>query len=622
MFLLIDNLSQVPEFQKELMLSDSLSIDTETNGLDIFSATWLLLQVKTCNKTFIFDVRKLGKHINYIIELIKSSDKLVLLHNAKFDMKVIFVNTGVMLTNVYDSMVTEVLINQGIGKQYYSLKELVEKYCNCTLDKEIREEFYKYSEDTFSNELLTYSALDVEYLGKIYEEHMKLIYSSNQTKVYDLEMKLIAPVTSMELNGVLLDRNAWIKLQDTAEKEIARAKEGILEYILNTLDFSKYETAFNAAEALLIPVKTKKLTSALMQITNPGAVKSWYKDNININSHSQIKGIFHILGIPLKSTEENELKKIQLSSPLANLLLIHREHSKKLSTYGEKFLDHINPTTGRIHSEFNQVGTQSGRFSSDSPNLQNIPKEEEYRSCFVSGEGKSFLCLDYSQQEYRLAGAVSKEDKIIDAYKQGLDMHTATASAIFDIPLEQVDKDQRNKGKTINFLILYGFTKYGLAYKLQIDIDQAENFLQQVEEAFPKLSLFKTMVSNAIWKNKYSCTPLGRRRYFDTKILFTDWKEARAYESRIKREGFNHIFQGGGGDATKIAMCNIYYNNPYGNKLKLSMQVHDEIVTEVDDDIVNEAKEFQTKCMVDALQSFLGEIPAIVDGPISKFWSH
>lgn len=622
MFTLIENLTQVPEFQHELILSSVLTLDTETNGLDTFSSTWLLLQVKTNNKIFIFDVRKLGKHINYIIELIKSSDKLVLLHNAKFDMKVIFVNTGVMLTNVYDSMVTEVLINQGIGRQFYSLKELVEKYCNCVLDKEIREEFYNYSEESFSNELLTYSALDVQYLGEIYEEHMKLIYSSNQVKVYDLEMKLIAPVTSMELNGVLLNRNAWIKLQDTAEKEIARAREGILEYILNTLDFSKYENAFNAAEALLIPVKTKKLTNALMQITNPVAVKSWYKDNININSHSQIKEIFHILGIPLKSTEENELKKIQLSSPLANLLLIHREHSKKLSTYGEKFLEHINPTTGRIHSEFNQVGTQSGRFSSDSPNLQNIPKEEEYRSCFISGEEKSFLCLDYSQQEYRLAGAVSKEDKIIDAYKQGLDMHTATASAIYDIPLEQVDKDQRNKGKTINFSILYGSTKYGLAYKLQIDINQAEDFLRQVEEAFPKLTLFKTIVCNSIWKNKYSCTPLGRRRYFDTKILFTDWKEAQSYENRIKREGFNHIFQGGGGDATKIAMCNIYYNNPFGDKLRLTMQVHDEIVTEVDDDIVNEAKEFQTKCMVDALQPFLGEIPAVVDGPISKVWSH
>jgi len=622
LFTLIENLTQVPEFQHELILSSVLTLDTETNGLDTFSSTWLLLQVKTNNKIFIFDVRKLGKHINYIIELIKSSDKLVLLHNAKFDMKVIFVNTGVMLTNVYDSMVTEVLINQGIGRQFYSLKELVEKYCNCVLDKEIREEFYNYSEESFSNELLTYSALDVQYLGEIYEEHMKLIYSSNQVKVYDLEMKLIAPVTSMELNGVLLNRNAWIKLQDTAEKEIARAREGILEYILNTLDFSKYENAFNAAEALLIPVKTKKLTNALMQITNPVAVKSWYKDNININSHSQIKEIFHILGIPLKSTEENELKKIQLSSPLANLLLIHREHSKKLSTYGEKFLEHINPTTGRIHSEFNQVGTQSGRFSSDSPNLQNIPKEEEYRSCFISGEEKSFLCLDYSQQEYRLAGAVSKEDKIIDAYKQGLDMHTATASAIYDIPLEQVDKDQRNKGKTINFSILYGSTKYGLAYKLQIDINQAEDFLRQVEEAFPKLTLFKTIVCNSIWKNKYSCTPLGRRRYFDTKILFTDWKEAQSYENRIKREGFNHIFQGGGGDATKIAMCNIYYNNPFGDKLRLTMQVHDEIVTEVDDDIVNEAKEFQTKCMVAALQPFLGEIPAVVDGPISKVWSH
>jgi DNA polymerase I-like protein with 3'-5' exonuclease and polymerase domains len=604
------------------MLSDSFSLDTEATGLDIFSTTWLLLQVKTVNKIFIFDVRKLGKNINYIISLIKSSDKLVLFHNAKFDMKIIFVNTGIMLTNVYDSMIVEVLINQGIGKQYYSLKELVLKYCDVTLDKEVRQSFVNYKEDSFSNELLTYSALDVNYLEEIRIQQMKLIYESNQQKVYDLEMRLIAPVVDMEVNGVILDKEAWINLINIAETKIEIAKTEIIKYLLSHIDFKKYPNALEAAKDLAIPIKTKKLEKALAMIINPEAVIEWYGENINIGSSLQMKSAFNVLGTHMDSTGEPELKKIRFSNPLADLLLTHREHSKKITTYGENYLGNINPVTGKIHSEFNQVGTQSGRFSSDSPNLQNIPKEEEYRHCFISGEGKVFLCKDYSQQEYRLAGAVSKEDKIIEAYKNGLDMHSATASAIYNVPITEVTKEQRDKGKTINFSILYGSTKYGLAYKLQVDIDVAETFLQQVEEAYPKLSLFKEIISNEIWKRKYSCTPLGRKRYFEEKILFSDFKEALTYESKTKREGFNHIVQGGGADAVKIAMCSIYYDNPFGDMLKLKMQIHDEIVVEADESISKEADEFVSKCMINALQPFLGEIPAKLEGPISKVWRH
>jgi len=620
---LIENLTQIQMFQKELLISPTLTIDTECTGLDVFSSTWLLLQVKTLNSIFIFDIRKLGKYSNYIIELIKSSDKLVLLHNAKFDMKVIFVNTGIMLTNVYDSMITEVLINQGVGKQFYSLKELVSKYCGVSLDKEIRESFYNYSETSFTNELLTYSALDVQYLEKIYEEQMKEVYSSGQQKVYDLEMKLLAPVVSMEVNGVKLDKEAWIKLKENAIKFIETSKTEILDYIISNINFTVFPNAWEAATALLIPVKTKKLETDLRSLTNPEVVKDWYKSNINISSPLQIKKVFSLLGVPLESTGENELKKIQLSCPLANLLLTYREHTKKLTTYGDNFLDLINPVTGRIHGEFNQVGAQSGRFSSGNPNLQNIPKEEPYRHCFTSGENKSLICLDYSGQEYRLVGAISREPAIISAYKNGADMHMATAVLLLKKPSEEITKEERHWAKNkINFPIIYGSTKWGLSYGLGKSVEEAAEVIREFYEVYPFLHTFKMALESEIWKRKYSSTVIGRRRYFENKILFSDYKEVRKYEGRVKREGFNHVIQGTAADATKEAMCLIYYNNPFGDKLHLCMQIHDEIVTEVDDDIKEEAKIFQIKCMKDSLQQYLGEIPAMVDGPITKVWSH
>ena len=346
------------------------------------------------------------------------------------------------------------------------------------------------------------------------------------------------------------------------------------------------------------------------------------RENININSSHQLLSILvGLYGlIDLESTNEKILKDIK-DREIVPYILDYREHNKKITTYGEDFLKHIHPVTGRVHSEFLQNGCTSGRMSSTSPNLQNIPKEKRYRMPFKAPEGKKLITFDYSQMELRLAGAVSKDPVIINAYVNNKDIHATTASLIFNKKLEDTSKEERNLGKTINFGVLYGSTAYGLSFNLKIDLKMTEKFLILFYRGYPTLATFKREFESEVWKRKYSSTVMGRKRYWENKTFFADYKEADKYESRVKREAFNHALQGSGADVTKLAMIKMFKENPFGDSFKLVLQIHDEIVVEVTDEIANEAEIFGKKCMVNVFQPFLGKIPAVVDSHIEQCWT-
>jgi DNA polymerase-1 len=305
------------------------------------------------------------------------------------------------------------------------------------------------------------------------------------------------------------------------------------------------------------------------------------------------------------------------------LFLELREQEKKISSFGADYLKHIHPKDGRIHTDYNQLGTYTGRLSSSKPNLQQIPRSQDYRKAFVAKPGYKLIAVDFSQQEYRLVGAISGEQTIIDAYKAGKDMHAATASIVNNIPIEQVTKEQRNRAKSINFAILYGSTEYGLAFNLQIPVKEARQILENFYSGYPTLKEFKTYMESMIVEKKYSVTVLGRRRYWEDKKVFADGEEYIKYNKTIAKEGFNHTIQGSGADATKIALCNIFYNNPFGaENLKILLQVHDEIVCEVKEDLVEEGTKFIVEEMEKAIQPFLGEIPAIAEPAVGDYWIH
>ena len=620
-FIYVNKLEELVGLYKAIMSNKTvMAADIESTGLNCFSDKVLLFQLNIGGQIYVIDVRELGYDLlKEIIYNLNMNGRTIILHNAKFDMKFLYSRTGIMLENVYDTMICESLLHAGVGKVLYSLAELSEKYTDTFMEKEITSQFIDFPDDKpFTERMLIYAATDVMVLPEIYEKQIDQILKTHEIDVMNLEMKLIPVVAEMEYNGIGLDTEKWLEIEKTAKVKLQGLMEELRDMILKKILKKIFVNGSELAKACAIPVKTKKLAKLLEEITDIGAMSTWLRDNMNVASPLQMKTILNLIGVKVKDTNEKTLKDFEGNDVIDKLLEI-REVAKQVSTYGSKFLDVINPATGKIHTEYFQTGTATGRFSSARPNMQNIPTHGGYRECFIPEEGYVFISIDYSQQEYRLAGAVSGDPVIIEAYKNGSDMHTVTAKIVEK--KDTITKDERSRGKTVNFAILYGSTEYGLKRNLRISLDQSIEIINNFWSGYSRLSAFMKCAGERILELGFSSTPLGRRRYNIEKPLYMDSKGYMKWQERILREGKNHIIQGGGADIIKLAMVQIRNKNPYGKDFRILLQVHDELLLEVRRDLAESAMAFVKKEMEDAEQPFLGTIPAKTEEKIKDRWS-
>lgn len=649
MYTYITSFDQVGNFFKDLGDTSVIGLDTETTSLDYLTAVPILLQIKIKDTIYIFDLRKIeNRHIVYILDLIQSSNKIVIGHNIKYDIQILYNNYKILLTNVYDTMLGEVLINQGLGFPLISLKEVIKRHTGREISKEIRKEFYDNPDIIITQEILIYSMEDVQFLEEIRAKQLKALEESKQLSVVDLEMKLVPVTAMMEYNGVLIDVEKWESINKTVELIRIKAEQDLFKEIVNVIPINTVDNALVVAETLKFAPLAGYKKEILESITNKDEiinfirygiwVESKYGKNkgsltllegLNVSSNEQILAVLNKLyGLNITDTNEKTLNSIENKPAIIDKILLYREYAKKTSAYGEGLLEKIHPKTGRLHAKFNQLGTATGRYSSDGPNLQNIPRPSRlstgeyinYRSCFIAGEGYKIITCDYAQQEYRLIGRVTGEQKIIDAYKAGKDLHTLTGSIVNNVKLEDVTKEQRTDAKPVNFGVFYGSTAYGLAYNLGISLEEADRIYSALMGGIPTFKAVRDAIQEKVLEKYYSVTLLGRRRYFSKKTLFKDSSERYKYINRIKREGFNHVVQGTGADITKMAMLKIFYENPFAGGLLMLLAEHDEIVCLVKNEYVEEAFEFIKNKMIEAEQPFLGEIPAVVDGVISDCW--
>jgi len=365
----IENINKQSDILKHLLseirVQPRLSIDTETTGLDPYFSKILLIQIKTDSETFVLNRHKLGDEFTHrLISLIENSRVMCIGHNIKFDMKMIAVDTGIMLTNVYDTMIVEAIITAGLGGKFISLKELVQKYCGVVLEKEVQKEFIGLTVDTvFTEQQILYSATDVLYLDDIYKKQMEIASRDNLLKIVELESRVEPVVALMELEGIKLDIPHWNALTESAKKEASALGIKLKDVLFNAIPTDKYENAFQFATAVSIPVKTKRLTAELEKIVDPEQAKEWIKNEFNLNSPKQLTTALNLAGIKVISTDEKVLNKLD-KDEIIDTLLEYRGYEKMISTYGDNFVAAINPVTGKIHPDFNQLGTASGRFSS------------------------------------------------------------------------------------------------------------------------------------------------------------------------------------------------------------------------------------------------------------------
>jgi len=633
LFVMVETAEEVIQIQNDLEKTETISYDIETTGFDFKEDIILLIQFRINGTTYLINTRTLQDRVTkYILELLLISDKPILAHNAKFDIKFTFEKYGILFKNIHCTMIAEYLITEAREK-YPSYQELGYKYLGEVIDKDTVMKFVEIKETgaELTQDMLIYGAVDVLWLDEIKEQQLKLIADKNMQKVLNLEMQLIPVVVIMECNGVMIDQEKWMELYEIALTNSDNLRKEIIDAVWRfcATEIIPHEPFVDIRDFFLymhIPFKkTKKEGKRLEVITfdnpkNMPLVEQEFKERLNLASPKQVKKFLQLMGSGVDSTAEKVLVSLAKRLPIAKLLLDFRKNYKRVTTYGLEFLANVKED-GRIYARFNQIGTTTGRFSSRKPNLQNIIKGSEYRSCFIAPEGKKIITADYSQQEFRLAGELSGETAIIEAYQKGMDMHTATASLLFHIPLEEVTSEQRSIGKTVNFAILYGSSAYGLANTLGITTEEAEGFLNKFITGFPKLSKFQKDVKDLVWKIRYSVTPIGRRRGFRKDSFWETTQDMYKFKGSINREGFNHIVQGGSADMLKYALLMMQNDNPWGDKFKIVMTVHDEIVVEVDEDIAVEAEAFIVNIMKKAGEILMTQISTEVGTKVLPYWS-
>jgi DNA polymerase I-like protein with 3'-5' exonuclease and polymerase domains len=512
------------------------------------------------------------------------TDKNVLkiLQNAVFDMKVIKLQGGYYVENIYDTMLVEQIFYLGLHGHKADLATLIFKYLGITVDKEPRNTFSDYNQ-TFQPFQLEYAANDVLVLNTIRNMQLPRITKEGFENVCRLEFEFTKPMCEMELNGICFDADKQRIILGDVEKE--KDKHG---NILRGM-FAEAED-----QTTLFGVSL-----------------------INIDSNAQLLKALNKSGFELESTDVNVLKKFSGMS-IIDELLAYRKAQKFISTYGEKLIAKINPVTGRLHTGFRQM-VSTGRMSSSNPNLQNIPKKQIYRSCFIAKPGYVLITSDMSGAELRIMGNLSADAVFVECYATGSDLHTRTASEVFDIPIGKVLGKHRNSAKAINFGLCYGLSKYGLARGLKISEKEAE---QMINTYFERYSGIKRMLDdaakNAIRK-RYSVTVSGRKRFYNLpEYGHPDFKNAKR---SVEREGKNAVIQGANADTIKEAMIYVVDRLEEAKyDAKLLLTVHDEVVVEVREDQRYEVAKLVSQSLVDGFAKYFSLIPMEADALIGKCW--
>ena len=406
-----------------------------------------------------------------------------------------------------------------------------------------------------------YACDEVYTIYKLYEYWQSNLDNSEQKLVNDIEMPLTVVLAKMEHAGVAIDVGYLKELSDYMTEKLAELEDLIYQ-----------------------------LAGESFNINSPKQVAEILFDKLELKSKKKKS----------RSTSAEVLEELAQEYEICQYILEHRKFSKLKSTYTDVLPTLISKRDGRIHTTYNQALTVTGRLSSSNPNLQNIPIRTEegnkIRSAFCAENKENSLILsaDYSQIELRLLAHVSGDEHLINAFKSGEDIHTVTASKVFGVEVNEVTKDMRRKAKAVNFGIVYGQSKYGLAKSVGISNDEAQDFIDKYFATYPKVRDYMINEVDFVNKNGYVETIFGRKRYLATELASPNY-QIREF---AQRAAINQPLQGTAADFIKMAMIEVDKLLKDGNyKTKMIMQVHDELIFEVPKEELEPVKKLVLKAM-------------------------
>ena len=414
-------------------------------------------------------------------------------------------------------------------------------------------------------------------LAKYWKENLS---EQEQKIVMDIELPLTTVLAKMEYIGVAIDTDYLKSLSDFMKEKLAELEDFIYQ-----------------------------LAGGPFNINSPKQVAEVLYDRLGIKSKKR-----------KRSTSAEILEELANEYEICDFILQHRKFSKLRSTYTDSLPTLISKRDGRIHTTYNQATTVTGRLSSSNPNLQNIPIRSEegnkIRNAFCPQDREHYLMLsaDYSQIELRLLAHVAGDEHLIEAFNKNIDVHTMTASKVFGVPIEDVTKDMRRKAKAVNFGIVYGQSKYGLAKSLNISNEEAGDFIDKYFESYPKIQQYMEGKIDFVHEHGYVETLYGRRRYLGAELASANYQIREFAE----RAAINQPLQGTAADLIKMAMIEVDKKLTEKNmKSKMVMQVHDELVFEVEKSELEELKALVLECM-ELGQPF--KVPLDVDINYGESW--
>ena len=575
-------------------------LDTETKGLDCHTKALLTIQLGNKDNQVVIDWTTLTPREKQIVKNYLESDRLFLGWNLMFDLTFLYVQ-GIYPKHIWDGMIVEQLLYLGYPAQMRekSLKAAAWNYLNINIDKTVRG---KIVNDGLTTEVVIYAAGDVTYIEDIKEKQDIEVEKQGMKLAVELECEFVKSLAYFKYCGVHLDITKWkakmTKDQAKLDKAISELNAWVVAWDKENphngydiqypeLKYPKYSADYPAEVKRLIKDGYKRFPQEDLQ-TPDGKVDAYKKviknqftridtqgdlftgfDTepkcvINWSSQKQVIPLFELLGINVetfdkktkqkkKSIEANVLKPQKNDFPIIPIFLEYQEAAKVVSTYGQNWLNAINPKTGRIHADFHSIGTDTARVSSGGGvwklNMQNLPHDPETRACFTSEEGNAWLSADYQSQESRIIASVSKDEKMIDLFEHGCgDVHSLVAYMSYpniiprDTKIEDIKKlyhNWRQKAKSIEFAINYGGDYNTISKNDGIPVEEAKEIYDNFMEGFPGIKRYQDYCRAAVMRDGYILlNPLtGHRAHI------YDAEELKETHNKMQEPGFWEYYQ-------------------------------------------------------------------------------
>jgi DNA polymerase I len=576
---------------ESLSAHQAIGLDTETTELDPYLGRMRLIQLATPSAVHIIDLDAFGDRSNGNLReshalaplrtLLSAHRPVKIAHNAKFDAKFIKHTLGVDIGGVFDTLLASQLIGAGDIEERHGLDTVASRYLNELVDKTERLSNWDFE---LSEAQLEYAARDAAVLLPLREKLIDRLKADGLVRVAQLEFECIMPVADIELAGFYMHKDRWLEQLAVVEKRRAELAEELQQVLAEE---SLQGSLFGGPE----------------------------RADINLDSHQQLTQALERLGIPVpESTRNWKLQPLALEYPVIGTLLEYRTVQKALTSYGQNMIELINPATGRLHADFRQIGAPTGRFSCTNPNIQQVPHAPEYRRCF-SGHpaGRKLVIADYSQIELRILAEFSGDPGFIEAFNSGADLHRVTAAQVFNVPLDQVSKDQRDFAKRLNFGVVYGIGAQRFAMMTGLSVAEADNVLRKYFATYRGLDSYLREAANRAVNDRQARTASGRL------VRFRYDENDRQQISMTQRNGKNTPIQGTSADILKRAL-RLLKDELRQTTARIVNIIHDEIVVEADANQAAEIAQKVERAMCAAGEEYLRTVPVKVETEIADEW--